>query len=66
MESSFKNVYVIVPHIDDGELGASGLTSKLMENGANVYCFFSATEQSLSGGFPRDILKTKVISAILK
>ena len=31
MLSKFKNVYVLAPHTDDGELGAGGTISKLIE-----------------------------------
>lgn len=67
MLSKFKNVYVLAPHTDDGELGAGGIISKLIENGANVYYFaFSTAEQSVPNGFPKDILKTEVIDATSK
>ena len=39
MLSKYKNVYVLAPHTDDGELGAGGFISKLIEEGANVYYF---------------------------
>ena len=49
MLSKFKNVYVLSPHTDDGELGAGGTISKLIESGANVYYFaFSTASLSLS------------------
>ncbi len=45
----FKNVLVLSPHTDDGELGAGGTMAKLIENGSKVkYFAFSA---------PREILK---------
>jgi N-acetylglucosamine malate deacetylase 1 len=67
MLSKFKNVYVLAPHTDDGELGAGGLISKLIANGANVYYFaFSTAEPSVPDGFPKDILKTEVINATSK
>ena len=67
MLSKFKNVYVLAPHTDDGELGAGGIISKLIENGANVFYFaFSTAEQSVPCGFPKDILKTEVIAATSK
>lgn len=57
----FKNVYVLAPHTDDGELGAGGTISKLIESGANVYYFaFSTAETSVPDGFPKDILKLKL------
>jgi len=64
MLSNFKNVFVLAPHTDDGELGAGGTISKLIELGANVYYFaFSTAEESVPDGFPKDILKTEVIEA---
>ena len=64
MLTKFKVVYILAPHTDDGELGAGGTISKLIENGANVYYFaFSTAETSVPDGFPKDILKTEVISA---
>jgi hypothetical protein len=33
MLSKFKNVYVLAPHTDDGELGAGGTIAKLIEIG---------------------------------
>lgn len=67
MLSKFKTVYVLAPHTDDGELGAGGTISKLIEEGANVYYFaFSTAETSVPEGFPKDILKTEVISATQK
>lgn len=67
MLTNFKTVYVLAPHTDDGELGAGGTISKLIENGANVYYFaFSTAETSVPDGFPKDILKTEVIDATSK
>lgn len=67
MLSKFKNVYVLAPHTDDGELGAGGTISKLIEMGADVYYFaFSTAETSVPEGFPKDILKTEVINATTK
>lgn len=64
MLSKFKNVFVLAPHTDDGELGAGGTISKLIEQGANVYYFaFSTAEESVPEGFPKDILKTEVVEA---
>ncbi len=67
MLSKFKTVYVLAPHTDDGELGAGGTISKLIELGANVYYFaFSTAETSVPKGFPKDILKTEVVNATTK
>ncbi len=67
MLTKFKNVYVLAPHTDDGELGAGGTIAKLIESGAEVYYFaFSTAEQSVPEGFPKDILKTEVLNATAK
>ena len=64
MLQQFKNVFVLAPHTDDGELGAGGTISKLIESGANIYYFaFSTAAESVVEGFPKDILKTEVIDA---
>jgi LmbE family N-acetylglucosaminyl deacetylase len=64
MLTKFKIVYVLAPHTDDGELGAGGTISKLIENGSKVYYFaFSTAEQSVPEGMPKDILKTEVKNA---
>ncbi|WP_223606127.1 PIG-L deacetylase family protein [Chryseobacterium sp. OSA05B] len=62
--SNFKKVLVLAPHTDDGELGAGGFISKLIEDGAEVYYMaFSTAEESVPEGFPKDILKTEVRAA---
>jgi N-acetylglucosamine malate deacetylase 1 len=64
MLDKFKNVYVLAPHTDDGELGAGGTIARLIEQGANVYYFaFSTANESVPDGMPKDILKTEVIEA---
>lgn len=60
----FKNVLVLAPHTDDGELGAGGFISKLIERGAIVtYAAFSTAEESVPDHLPKDILKTEVKAA---
>jgi LmbE family N-acetylglucosaminyl deacetylase len=67
MLKQFKNVFVLAPHTDDGELGAGATISKLIESGANVYYFaFSTAEQSVPDGFDKDILKVEVMNATAK
>ena len=67
MLSNFKNVYVLAPHTDDGELGAGGTIAKLVELGANIYYFaFSTASESVPEGMPKNILKTEVINATTK
>lgn len=60
----FKKVLVLAPHTDDGELGAGGFISKLIEEGAEVfYVAFSTAAESVPEGYPNDILKTEVKAA---
>ena len=67
MISQFKNVLVLAPHTDDGELGAGGTIAKLIELGAKVvYAAFSTAETSVPEGFPKDVLKTEVRNATKK
>ncbi len=54
MITKFKIVYVLAPHTDDGELGAGGTITKLIENGAEVYYFAFSKQSSL---FQKDFLK---------
>jgi LmbE family N-acetylglucosaminyl deacetylase len=59
-----KNVLVLAPHTDDGELGLGGTITKLLEVGAVVtYAAFSTAQESIPDGFDKDILKTEVIAA---
>jgi LmbE family N-acetylglucosaminyl deacetylase len=61
---NYKNVLILAPHTDDGELGCGGLISKLIENNAKVvYVAFSTAEESVPDHFPKDILKTEVKNA---
>ncbi len=60
----FKNVLVLAPHTDDGELGCGGTIAKFVAEGATVhYVAFSACEQSVLPQFPSDILITEVKAA---
>lgn len=64
MVDNFKNVLVLAPHTDDGELGAGGTIARLIEAGSRVtYVAFSTAAQSVPDGMPRDILKTEVRNA---
>lgn len=66
MISSFKdkNVLVLAPHTDDGELGAGGTIDRLIKQGANVfYVAFSTAEESVPKHLPKDTLKTEVKKA---
>lgn len=64
MLDNFKDVLVLAPHTDDGELGAGGTISKLIESGACVtYVAFSTAEQSLPDGLPKNTLSIEVKAA---
>lgn len=64
MLNNYKNVLVLAPHTDDGELGAGGTISRLLELGAKVtYVAFSSAAESLPTGYPSDILKIEVRKA---
>lgn len=61
MNIGFKDVLVLAPHTDDGELGAGGTIARLIENGAEVtYAAFSTAGSSLPPGFPPDTLAREV------
>jgi LmbE family N-acetylglucosaminyl deacetylase len=63
----FKNVLVLAPHTDDGELGAGGTMSRLLRSGSRVtYVAFSTAEESVPEGLPKDILKVEVENATKK
>ena len=65
MELNFKNIIVLAPHTDDGELGAGGFIAKLIESGAKVtYVAFSTAEESVPQHLPKNILKTEVREAV--
>jgi LmbE family N-acetylglucosaminyl deacetylase len=65
--NNFKNVLILAPHTDDGELSAGGTLSLLLENNASVYYVaFSTANESVPDGLPQDILKTEVRNATRK
>ncbi len=67
MLEAFNNVLVLAPHTDDGEMGAGGTISKLIEKNKTVYYVaFSTARQSLPEGFPDDTLKKEVKNATIK
>ncbi len=67
MIKNFKNVLVLAPHTDDGELGAGATIAKLIEHGAKVtYVAFSTAAESIPDGFPKDILTIEVKKATAK
>lgn len=59
--NEIKNVLVLAPHTDDGELGMGGTIHKLLQAGKNVtYVAFSTASKSLPAGLPPDTLKNEV------
>jgi N-acetylglucosamine malate deacetylase 1 len=62
--NKLNNVLVLAPHTDDGELGAGGTISYLLERKAKIfYAAFSTARDSVPPGMPKDILKTEVKKA---
>jgi LmbE family N-acetylglucosaminyl deacetylase len=62
--SPVSTVLVLAPHTDDGEFGCGGTVAKYVQDGARVvYVAFSAAEQSVLPGLPRDILRKEVRQA---
>jgi LmbE family N-acetylglucosaminyl deacetylase len=58
---AWKRVLVLAPHTDDGEFGAGGTMTRLVEEGAEVrYVAFSIATRSLPEGFPPDTLAQEV------
>lgn len=55
--AGIERALVLAPHTDDGELGAGGFISRLLEQGTEVrYLAFSTAQQSLPDGLPPDTL----------
>ncbi|MDU2063434.1 MAG: PIG-L family deacetylase [Sporomusaceae bacterium] len=62
-----KLLLVLAPHTDDGELGCGGTVTKLIDQGYRaVSVAFSAAEESVPAGFPKDILRKEVVQATSK
>jgi LmbE family N-acetylglucosaminyl deacetylase len=60
----FQRVLALSPHTDDIEFGCGATLSRLRDAGATVLSIaFSAAEESVPDGFPKDILRTEFISA---
>lgn len=64
MSIVFKNVLVLSPHTDDGELGAGAIINRLISEGSHVdYFAFSSCEESVPDGFEKDVLRKEVLDA---
>lgn len=68
MKIEFKNVLILAPHTDDGEIGCGGLISKITRKGGQVrYVAFSSAKRSLrEQGKPEDLLIKEVKKATEK
>jgi LmbE family N-acetylglucosaminyl deacetylase len=61
IEFKGKNILILAPHTDDGELGCGGSIARMLEEGANVhYVAFSTAEQSVPREFPSNQLEIEV------
>jgi len=59
-----KKILVLAPHTDDGELGCGGSIARWLDEGYDVYYVaFSAAEESVPQGFPKDQLRKEVMDA---
>ncbi len=55
---------VLAPHTDDGELGCGGTISRLVASNVEVfYVAFSAAEESVPIGLPKDTLRREAFAA---
>ncbi|MEW5820535.1 MAG: PIG-L family deacetylase [Cyanobacteriota bacterium] len=60
----FSKALIIAPHTDDGELGCGATIAKLIESNVDVYYLaFSAAEESVPQGLPKDTLRKEVKKA---
>ena len=60
-----KNILVLGPHTDDGELGCGGLMAKRVEAGHSVkYAVFSSCRRSVPKSNPQDVLIKEVRAAM--
>jgi LmbE family N-acetylglucosaminyl deacetylase len=67
MIEAYKNVLVLAPHTDDGELGCGGTIARLVEAGSTVvYAAFSTAARSLPPGLAPDTLRVEVRAATEK
>jgi LmbE family N-acetylglucosaminyl deacetylase len=60
-----KQILVLAPHTDDGELGCGGSIARFVEEGARVCCVaFSIAEDSVPSGFAKDALAIEFTQAM--
>lgn len=56
-----RNILILAPHTDDGELGMGGTINRLIEEGHNVhYVAFSSASKSLLENYPANTLINEV------
>ena len=59
-----KNILILAPHLDDGELGCGATIAKFTEQNINIYYVgFSTCEESIPNNFPKNILENEVKEA---
>ncbi len=62
---TFERVLVLAPHTDDAEFGCGGTIARLVESGVRICCVaFSAAEESVPPGLPKDVLRTEMRKAM--
>ena len=67
MKNNIRNILVLAPHTDDGELGCGGSIVRFIEEGHDVYyAAFSTAEESVNPGLPPNILEIEVKKATRK
>ncbi len=60
-----RKILVLAPHTDDGELGCGGSISRWLEENCEVhYIAFSAAEESVPEGYPKNQLREEVKKAM--
>lgn len=59
-----KKILVISPHIDDGELGCGATIARFVREGNDIhYIAFSAAEENVREGFPKNQLRVELQNA---
>jgi len=54
-------IFILSPHVDDGELGCGGTISKLTSKNADIhFIVFSLAEKSIPSEFPKDSTKKEL------
>lgn len=60
----FSKVLVLSPHTDDAEIGCGGTLARMRADGIDVFSVaFSAAEESVPEGLPKDILRSEFVRA---